>query len=655
MANIFLNLPMPVGDGAGASVDTSAMGAAKTIVIGGLFKGASVSIQVSTDGVSFATVFTFGAAGKTVIAAAAQFMRVFVRGRSAEPFSATCNMGANDDGALFFGLPLPAGDGAGAPVDVSTLGNFTTFVVSGSFQGAGVAIQVSEDGVDYATCENFSGGGGGAVSKVVVANWMRTFVQGRAGNSNPFTPVVSVGATVDAGGGGGGGGVTIPHIIQTGDGTASLVDAEAAVVIAAGTANGGSADISATASGFAMGEVVSDAAAGDAAILQDSKGGFAGGFAQSADGEALIWSGNAGAAGAEGAFAFGFAQNLGSGTSKARLVAGYQGSFVQGHVITAITQTAGGSYVKAANKGGFASGYARANGTTSIALVGADQGAHANGFCVSAGTGEARVQANGVGSHAGGQAENSGSADANINGQVGGSFAHGYVQASGSGLGFIQSSSPGSFAQGKVNQNSGINGGIGRIDASGPGGFAQGDAEFGTIKAGGAGSFAQGYAYAGSIVAYGYAGFAHGYCRGGDIYSSQKGSVAFGVGYNASIRSTQRGSFAMGYANGANIQASGRGSFAGGYAYNFAISASGSGSFAFGYANAAITASAINAVQFGPGVNALADSLKIGVAGLRLKGTSGAPGAPADGDIWVANTNVYIRTGGVTQNITSLT
>jgi len=109
--------------------------------------------------------------------------------------SINADVGANDNGALFTTLPLPAGDGPGAPVDVSTFGNFTTFTVGGSFQGASVAIEVSEDGISYFPCAMFAGQGG-ELSKVVVGNFMRTFVRGRSGY--PFTATVGVGAEIDA-------------------------------------------------------------------------------------------------------------------------------------------------------------------------------------------------------------------------------------------------------------------------------------------------------------------------------------------------------------------------------------------------------------------------------------------------------------------------
>ena len=80
----------------------------------------------------------------------------------------------------------------------------------------------------------------------------------------------------------------------------------------------------------------------------------------------------------------------------------------------------------------------------------------------------------------------------------------------------------------------------------------------------------------------------------------------------------------------------------------YSITASGVGSFAQGYATGVnIAASATGAAQFGPGTNALADSLQVGTAGLRFKGTTGAPGTPQNGDHWIASSFVYARSNGV--------
>ncbi|KKL76738.1 hypothetical protein LCGC14_2041910, partial [marine sediment metagenome] len=138
----------------------------------------------------------------------------------------------------------------------------------------------------------------------------------------------------------------------------------------------------------------------------------------------------------------------------------------------------------------------------------------------------------------------------------------------------------------------------------------------------------------------------------GKILASARGSFVFGNAYgdnaNSYITASAVGAFAAGYALDGNITASGLGAHASGYASGYNILASGAGSCAFGSSVAeAITASAANAFQFGPGVNAQADSFGVGY-NMRLKGTDGAPASDLhDGDIWVANSYVYIRSNGV--------
>jgi hypothetical protein len=654
MANIFLNLPMPVGDGAGASVDTSAMGTDKTIVIGGEFTGSSVAIEVSTDGVSFNGVYVFTSAGKKVLSVAAQFMRIFVRGRSAEPFSATANMGANDSGALFFSLPLPAGDGAGTPVDVSTQGNFTTFAVSGDLLGAGIAIQVSEDGVDYATCQNFSGVGG-IGSKVVVANWMRTFVSGRVGNSHPFTAVVAVGATVDAGGGGGGGGITIPHIIQTGDGTASA-GADAAVVIADGDLLGGiAADVSATGSGaFAMGAVAS-APGYTTSILASGAGAFAGG--SGANGATIE-------AKSPGSFAQGFVDGTGSISTRATFASG---AFAQGYANN-------GAYIYARAQGCFAQGRAVKVGAIDSYITSDSGGSFAQGAVYNG-----AIRAWDEGCFAQGYARG-GVYDGYIEAGGRGSFAQGQAQ-----YGYIRASFLGSFAQGDAGYGS-------YIVCSGSGGFAQGHSgTYAKIRCNREGGFAQGFADRGDIYCRADGGHASGYVDGtsanlariwcdlsavgafahgsvrqsngaftGRLNAEEPGSVAMGRVVSttaaAEITAGSDGSFALGYALNGIIRTGliAQGAFAqGSTAAGGLIFSDALGAFAQGHAPAAgtIAATAINAAQFGPGTNAQADSLKVGVAGLALKGTVGAPAVPVDGNIWMVGTAAMLKTDGATGKI----
>lgn len=208
MANVYANLPMPAFNGAGAAVDVSTMGGAKTIVVAGTFEGATLGIEISQDAVGpsqvWAPVASFQSGDtRRLVRCAARYMRVNVSGRKLSlPFTANADVGANDAGAQFAALPMPTLNGPGTAVDVSALGGFSTFVVGGVFPGATVGIEGSEDGVDYAPICAFAGQGG-QQSVVVTANWVRTNVAGRK-LSLPFTATAAVGAVNDASGGGSG-------------------------------------------------------------------------------------------------------------------------------------------------------------------------------------------------------------------------------------------------------------------------------------------------------------------------------------------------------------------------------------------------------------------------------------------------------------------
>lgn len=72
----FFPLDVPASAGVGASLDVSAAPGQKTVIVGGAF-GGSLYVQVSEDGVVFATYLTFsGAPGKGNIPGAYQFIRV---------------------------------------------------------------------------------------------------------------------------------------------------------------------------------------------------------------------------------------------------------------------------------------------------------------------------------------------------------------------------------------------------------------------------------------------------------------------------------------------------------------------------------------------------------------------------------------------------
>ena len=214
MANVFLNLPAPAGNGAGAAVDTSTLGKDRTITVQGTFRG-TVNIEFSNEGAGgpWAQLTTFVQSGKVTVPVAARFMRVVRSGvPSISPGTPNVDVGSNDTGGLFVALPAPAGNGTGAAVDVSTLGTFNTVTCLDSFRGTTI-IEISEDNVNWAQCMVFTPGGPGFQSKDFVAQFMRVRRVG-VPDTNPGTPNVDVGAVNDFGAGGGnaGGFVTALYV-----------------------------------------------------------------------------------------------------------------------------------------------------------------------------------------------------------------------------------------------------------------------------------------------------------------------------------------------------------------------------------------------------------------------------------------------------------
>lgn len=203
MGTLSFNLPLPVLNGAGAAVDCSTIGAPRTITCIGELAGAVIGIEISDDGgVTYGPLYAFnGKAGEVVIPVVAQWMRATVSGRGSKPwltFSVNVDVGGPDSGSTFAGLPMPVLNGAGAAVDVSAMEPFTTMLCTGAFAGCSVAIQISEDNIDYASVVAF-GGTGGLKSQMINASWMRTFVSGREAGQ-PFSAAASVGSATLGGG-----------------------------------------------------------------------------------------------------------------------------------------------------------------------------------------------------------------------------------------------------------------------------------------------------------------------------------------------------------------------------------------------------------------------------------------------------------------------
>lgn len=202
MPNIYVNLPMPALNGAGAAVDVSAMGKVKTIAVTGDMAKASVTIEASADGgVSWGPVISFTepeVVNEQLVAA--NRLRVFVRGRIVgDGFGAVSNVGGDPGGVQVIALALPAtpsGNGTGAATSAAAIGTFRTFICAGTFPGARVLIEGTNDGgVTWAPILMFSSQGK-LVSKVDVSQQYRVSVLGRKA-INPFTAVVSIAAAED--------------------------------------------------------------------------------------------------------------------------------------------------------------------------------------------------------------------------------------------------------------------------------------------------------------------------------------------------------------------------------------------------------------------------------------------------------------------------
>ena len=201
MANLFVNLPLPVLNGPGAAVSTAGMGADKTVTVAGDFPGATITVEISHGGGGiageWAPLYAFQTGDRPrVFTCAASEMRVTVSGRKASvAFGANIDVAASDMGGLFVAIPMPAGNGAGAPVDTSALGSLNTIIVGGSFAGATIVIEESGDGVDYAPVATFAGYGG-QISKVLTSNWLRANVTGRK-STVAFSGAATAGAVND--------------------------------------------------------------------------------------------------------------------------------------------------------------------------------------------------------------------------------------------------------------------------------------------------------------------------------------------------------------------------------------------------------------------------------------------------------------------------
>jgi hypothetical protein len=207
MANVYVVLPVPAGDGVGAGVNTSGLAPDKTLSVdGGPFTG-TLYIESSNDNqVSWAPVdvlpFTSDAQIPGKCESTAQFMRVRRVGTGPVPSGTpTVKVGAEIGANVFGAMAVPVGSGVGALIDLSAGGSVNTFNVVGVGPVDGqLIIDVSDDaGATWSPAILFDSLGkvgqnyNGIISSARVR---RTLVVGSGA-----TPAVSVGSGDPSGSG----------------------------------------------------------------------------------------------------------------------------------------------------------------------------------------------------------------------------------------------------------------------------------------------------------------------------------------------------------------------------------------------------------------------------------------------------------------------
>lgn len=156
MANVFLSIPVPTGNGIGASVDISGLGWIKTLVLSGSLEGC-LNVEMSQDNVNWGPVTTFYSSQDDLkISFAAMWVRArvtgYVRGAS------VLSIGADVDTVTLLSLPVPAGNGIGASVDVSAMGQSKTLFYSGGRNvDVNCIVEISTDGVVFSQLASFQG------------------------------------------------------------------------------------------------------------------------------------------------------------------------------------------------------------------------------------------------------------------------------------------------------------------------------------------------------------------------------------------------------------------------------------------------------------------------------------------------------------------
>lgn len=208
MANQFLSLAVPAGDGVGAATDCTTLSSQRSISVdGGVFSGELViegsnAGNVDANFVGLPDVPPFRERQSPIdIQNTVQWMRVRRRGSSGGTAGTPTVKLAGEAVSIpnvFATLAVPAGDGTGAGSSIAAGGAVNTIIVAGDFQGA-IVVDLSNDGVNFAPVARFTTPGVVTVPGTANAARVRRFAFVGGG-----TPVVSIGSGGTAGGGGGG-------------------------------------------------------------------------------------------------------------------------------------------------------------------------------------------------------------------------------------------------------------------------------------------------------------------------------------------------------------------------------------------------------------------------------------------------------------------
>lgn len=137
----FATFNVPTGDGVGTALLTNTLGPERSIVVDGGGMSGFLVLQGSCDDVNFEDVpgLRFDGASQSVVSALGCFSSMRVRREQTRPeVTAQPTVGIGAPAAESFtvsGAPVPPIDGIGAPVDLSSAGNFVTAVLSGITSG----------------------------------------------------------------------------------------------------------------------------------------------------------------------------------------------------------------------------------------------------------------------------------------------------------------------------------------------------------------------------------------------------------------------------------------------------------------------------------------------------------------------------------------